>query len=264
MKHPINRFINVFGLNLTRFKRSPYKHLLNIPRFSETTVDLLGHDFIVADSHSFYYSYQEIFIDEIYRFHCDKNNPMIIDCGANYGTSIMYFKSIYPYAVIKGIEADPMIYSILKKNISNHYHDINLINKALSNTKGKMQFYSEGADGGRLEYMEKPKSVFEIETVLLDDLIVGEVDFLKMDIEGAETEVLLSSNKLNLVKQMFIEYHSLLDSNQLLSQLLETLSKNKFRYYIQEIYCPEKPFQKIESMNGMDLQLNIFAIRNAE
>ena len=82
-----------------------------------------------------------------------------------------------------------------------------------------------------------------------------------MDIEGAETDVLLSSNKLDQVNQMFIEYHSFYDSDQKLSQLLEILSQNHFRYYIQKIFCPSKPFQKIDCINGMDLQLNIFAIR---
>ena len=112
--------------------------------------------------------------------------------------------------------------------------------------------------------MDSQKKSFQIETIALDDLIDGEIDFLKMDIEGAETDVLLSSKKLDQVNQMFIEYHSFYDSDQKLSQLLEVLSQNRFRYYIQEIFCPNKPFLKKESFNGMDLQLNIFAIKNVE
>ena len=112
--------------------------------------------------------------------------------------------------------------------------------------------------------MKNSKGFIDVETLKLDDIINNEVDFLKIDIEGAETDVLLSSKKLDQVNQMFIEYHSFHDSDQKLSQLLDILLKNQFRYYIQEIHCPAKPFQKIESFNGMDLQLNIFAIKNVD
>ena len=110
--------------------------------------------------------------------------------------------------------------------------------------------------------MKNSKGFIDVETLKLDDIINDEVDFLKMDIEGAETDVLLSSKKLDQINQMFIEYHSFHDSDQKLSQLLEVLSQNRFRYYTQEIFCPNNPFLKTESFNRMDLQLNIFAIKN--
>ena len=245
-----------------RFKKSPYEQLLNNPRFTETTIALLGNDFIVADCHSFYYSYREIFLDEIYKFYCTKKSPTIIDCGSNYGTSLMYFKSLFPNAIITGIEADPKIFRLLCRNVKNRYVDINLINKAVSFKEGKVKFFCDGADGGRINQLSNLKDVIEVETILLDDLIDGEVDFLKIDIEGAETDVLCSSKKLSMVNQMFIEYHSLVNTNQSLARLLETLSNNNYRYYIQEIYCPAKPFKEVENINGMDLQLNIFAIKN--
>lgn len=98
--------------------------------------------------------------------------------------------------------------------------------------------------------------------MLLDDLIGDdEVDFLKIDIEGAELDVISGSKKLNRVKQMFIEYHSFIDAPQELSRLLSMLENSGFRYYTDRVYSPQASYFQITSNQGMDLQLRIFATR---
>src|SRR5688572_3562695 len=42
------------------------------------------------------HTYKELFEDEIYRFTAAHSSPLIIDCGANIGLSILYFKQLYP------------------------------------------------------------------------------------------------------------------------------------------------------------------------
>jgi len=59
---------------------------------------------------------------------------------------------------------------------------------------------------------------------------------------------------------LFIEYHSFTDGGQQLGELLSCLTSNNFRYYISTIFSSEKPFSEVKTQNGMDLQLNIFAI----
>ena len=255
--------LRTFGLKIISSPNSGFENLLRKKRYQKFTVNLTGAPFKVADSVSFYYSHREIFIDEIYKFRCEKNNPVILDCGSNYGTSILYFKSIYPNAIITGIEADPDIYQILKKNIDQrNFNDINLLNKAISNEKKPIQFFSEGADGGRTYKLNTPRQTYEVETIDIDELINEDVDFLKMDIEGAETDVLCNSKKLGKVKQMFIEYHSFEDDKQKLGELLSCLSENNFRYYIHTQFCSKRPLIETQTQLGMDLQLNIFAKRN--
>lgn len=46
-----------------------------------------------------------------------------------------------------------------------------------------------------------------VKTIPLDDLIDGEIDLLKMDIEGGEYNALMTCNKLELIKQITMEYH---------------------------------------------------------
>jgi FkbM family methyltransferase len=262
MKSVTKKLLQKIGLNITRFRPEPYEYLLDIPRYEEMVVDLLGQDFKIADSVSFHSSFREIFSQEIYKFNSSIKKPIIVDCGSNYGVSIVYFKSLYPGAKIIGVEADPHIFKLLNSNIkARNYQDVSLINKAvLANANGgTVSFYSEGADGGRVHTIEHNKAKVEVEAVCLDDLFDEQIDFLKIDIEGAETEVICSCTKLDRVSQVFIEYHSFKDSEQTLNAILEKLTSSGFRYYIHTIKCSPRPLLQEELNLGMDLQLNIFA-----
>ena len=264
MKSMVQRILRKLGLTITRIQTSQYGYLLEVPRFKEVVVDLLGHDFKIADSSSFYYSFQEIFLRKIYRFESLKERPVILDCGSNYGTSIVYFKSLYPKARIIGVEADPKIFELLEGNIRcREYQDVALINKAVSGNRASIKFYRQGADGGRIFPLEKSKETVEVEPIHLDDLISEPTDFLKMDIEGAETNVICSCEKLKDVSQIFVEYHSFKDSEQTLSAILEKFTSNGFRYYIHTQFCSPRPLTEERLQLGMDLQLNIFAKRIA-
>ena len=155
-----------------------------------------------------------------------------------------------------------IFFQFSKKNISlRKYDNVTLINKAVSNKKGKVKFFSEGADGGRIYNMSKHKGSSEVETICLDDIIEDEIDFLKMDIEGSESDVICSLKKINKIKEIFIEYHSFADKTQSLDELLSCLKENGFRYYIQTIFCSPRPLTIPKLQLGMDLQLNIFAKR---
>ena len=68
-----------------------YEHLLQTPRYQDLTVDLGGLPFKIADGPSFYWSFREIFVDRIYSFQSASTSPRILDCGANYGTSVVFF-----------------------------------------------------------------------------------------------------------------------------------------------------------------------------
>ena len=109
--------------------------------------------------------------------------------------------------------------------------------------------------------MTGAKDVLTLPTIVLDELLTQSVDFLKIDIEGAETDVLAASRRLDCVSQLMVEYHSFADAPQELPRLLNTLAQAGFRYYVQTQYCPRQPLVKATAHLGMDLQLNIFAKR---
>jgi hypothetical protein len=62
----------------------------------------------------------------------------------------------------------------------------------------------------------------------------SKVDFLKIDIEGAEWNVIQNiSNELNKVEHLFLEYHGKTIETQKLSELLNILKNSGFSVYIR-------------------------------
>jgi FkbM family methyltransferase len=260
LKRVIHGALGVAGLRIQKVRREPFEELWHVPRFTEHVVKLLDRDFVIADSRSFFFSYQEIFVKEIYRFNASSGAPRVIDCGSNYGTSIVYVKHIYPQARITGVEADPGIFTLLRRNCA--HLDVELLNKAVSDGREPLTFYREGSDAGRAaRAIDAPKEVIRIDAVTLDDLIDGPVDFLKMDIEGSEGAALAACTKLQQVRNLFVEYHSFKDTPQSLGEMLGKLQSAGFRYYIRHEFCSPTPLTKDADHLDMDLQLNIFAKR---
>ncbi|HQD92845.1 MAG TPA: FkbM family methyltransferase [Bacilli bacterium] len=214
----------------------------------------------MPDLPSFLWQFKEIFVDEIYNFEPKTNKPLIYDCGANIGISVLYFKQLFPKAKIKAFEADQIIVDILKNNLlKNGINDVEIINKAVWINNNGVEFGSDGADGGSV-ILSNNKT--QIESIRLKDLLEKEekIDLLKIDVEGAEYDVLLDcKDNLDNIDNLFVEYHSWNNTSQKLSKILEVLEENKFRYYIESVSKRKKPFINKDRDKNMDLQLNIFA-----
>ena len=65
-------------------------------RFRKGEVRIFGKKFCYNDSLSFLIMFEEIFIREVYRFASTNTSPIVLDCGANIGLSILYFTRLYP------------------------------------------------------------------------------------------------------------------------------------------------------------------------
>lgn len=233
-------------------------------RFKEVkNVKFLNFSFDVPDLPSFIWQFKEIFVDGIYTFESNSKYPVIYDCGANIGMSCLFFKQLFPNAKIKAFEADPMIAEVLQSNLAkNEIEDVCLVKKAAWIDGDGVEFGAEGADGGSFNY---PYNRVRIESVRLKDYLEEEsfVDLLKIDIEGAECKVLKDCrSSISKIKNIFIEYHSWHNESQNLSEILQVLENNNFRYYIESITYKKFPFKKNINPKKMDLQLNIFGTKN--
>jgi len=241
-----------------------WTRFLDLPRHQQVTVELAGRPFRVADPLSFYWSYKEIVEDRIYDFPTPTPLPRIMDLGANCGLSALFFLLRYPEAHLTCVEADPSLFAILQENVGAFAtrHSVNFFHAAISPSAGQVDFHATGADSGRLlPHATLPSKIHRIPAVTLDSLVNDPIDFLKMDIEGAETDVLLSFNRLDRLARIFVEYHSFLRQTQRLDELLARLRGAGFRTLIQTQYCPALPFHAQHPQADMDLQLNIFAER---
>lgn len=240
------------------------QRLAAMPRYTPTTTILSNHVFEVVDACTFLGGHREIFLKGIYEFKADIDKPYIIDCGANIGLSVIYFKQLYPDAVIVAFEPDQNICAVLKKNVGTFgFTDVAVHQEAIWKENGIIEFQLEGGFSGRIPKPEDQTQLVQVKARRLKDLLLErKVDFLKIDIEGAEYEVLLDcQNALQNIQHIFIEYHSHISESQKLNEILAVLSANNFRYHIHEAYTQQKPYVQRELMLGMDLQLDIFGYR---
>jgi len=257
-----NIFRFITGSSYRKFAFYAFKYG-NYPRSKKKEIRINGKIISVPDTLAFIWQFYEIYVEEFYCFPTKNNQkPVIFDCGANMGLSCMYFKQKYPSSKILAFEADPEIANILKLNIENtDLKDVTLIPKAVWTHGDGIEIVSDGADGGSA-FTEGTK--IKVPSVRLRDWIdkESEIDMLKMDIEGAETDVLKDCGEsLRKVKNLFVEFHSFRGQEQTLSDILKLLEELKFRYYILSPAIRKKPliFQFEKKKQNIDLQVNIFA-----
>ena len=233
-------------------------------RFTKYEIGYKNIKFRVPDVLSFIWQIKEIFVDECYKFSPKSENPVIIDCGSNIGVSCIYFSKNYPLSKIIGFEADNDIYETLRSNlIANNCSNVEVFNKAVWIKNDGIRLLKNGADGASISNSENS---VEVSSVRLKEFIsqFDEIGLLKMDIEGAETEVLLDcGDELKRAENIFIEYHAFVSEQQRLDEILNLLTILGFRYFIKPEADRKMPFINKFNKNNpvMDLQLNIFAYR---
>lgn len=134
----------------------------------------------------------------------------ILDIGANVGNHSIYFDKYLNPEVIFAIEPDIRSYKILLQNAAlNHCHRINFdhIGIAFSNTEGNLSIsHSEENNLGATRFTENIMG--NILSVPGDRFFANQkIDFIKIDVEGMEFEVLEGLNKTihNNKPSMFIE-----------------------------------------------------------
>ena len=223
------------------------------------SIRLEGMKITYNDAQALLGMYFEIYYKEHYRFETATAQPLIIDCGANIGLSVLYFAKKFPNATIIAIEADPKIAVILKSNLQKNGCNAEVIEKAAwSNNDSMLSFGQAGADASSIFATE---NVIQVPTMRFKDLLqqYPHIDMVKIDIEGAELEVISDSYKaLHHADHVFVEYHSFPNQPQQLHQLLEQLSSQGFRYKIVSARKEIHPFMQHMQVQEMDVQLNVF------
>jgi len=234
------------------------------PRYTtREKVRFLEYSFTVPDLPTFIAQFEEIFLNECYKFKSTTTKPVIIDCGANIGMSCLYFNKRYPISRIMAFEADPKIFSVLKSNLHNNgVENVELIEAAVWINGGEIDFAVEGADSGSIHGKQ---NMTKVKCTRLKDFLEKffRVDLLKIDIEGAEYEVITDCKDiLGNVENIFVEYHSWNSEVQRLGEILSVLEMNGFRYFLE---VPDKrgsPLVNHGENQTIDMHTNIYGWRN--
>jgi FkbM family methyltransferase len=218
-----------------------------------------GRNFEFPDAASFLSAYEEIFVDRIYAFESKNPRPRILDLGANVGVSVLFFKKLHPEARITAYEPDPQIFAYLERNVAAFgLRDVELRNAAVWTESTTLAFSPDGADAGRVGAGELRVPAVAISEVLGDE----HIDFLKMDIEGAENQVLPAMRaQLRNVEHVFVEYHSPAAERQRIGDVIGALTDAGFRLSIQTIKSARSPLAGARDEGDFDLQANVFGWR---
>lgn len=238
------------------------KRLRSLPRYQATSTDLFGSAFDLPDAASFVEMYGEIFSQQMYQFESGRAAPRIIDGGANIGLSVLYFKKLFPQSRIVAFEPDENISAILERNIAQAgLANVTVIRRALSDTETTLGFLTEGSYAGRIARTDD-HSDQKVPTVRLRDYLSETVDMLKLNIEGAETQVLVDcADLLHRVQNIAFEYHSFAGELQSLPRLLQILEDAGFRLHIIPVRSAPRPLVEREVLLGMDMQMYVFGFR---
>lgn len=235
------------------------------PRMEHGISTIFKLPFHFSDKEGFLHSLDEIFGQDTYKFISNKDNPVIIDCGANIGLSVLYFNRLFPNATIIAFEPDEQIFQLLKKNITqiNTNKNIQILKEAVWICDTELSFFSEGSlAGSSVTDFGKTNNVITVKAVDLKKYLTKKIDFLKIDIEGAENDVIFDiAPLLHNVENLFLEYHGLRDNPQNLGDILNLIKEQGFQYYIRVAadnmrlpFCEEMTY-------AFNQQLNIFCYR---
>ena len=196
--------------------------------------------------------FREIFIHGDYDFRAGREDPLILDCGANIGMATLYFMWRYPKAEVHAFEPDPDTFTLLKRNLEAnglvraHPHQL-----AVSDRSGRIRFFRNDADPGCPAMStvpdRMPRNATTVDACALSEFLDRElpgreVDLLKLDIEGAEEAVLRElarSGALARVRELVVEYHHHVgDEPSKLGSFLGNLEHAGFCYHMRATVAP--------------------------
>lgn len=153
----------------------------------------------IVNSHCFY----EIDLLEYMlsiKKHISKLNSVAIDVGANIGNHSIFFRSYLTEHLI-AVEPNPIVASILERNLRNNIDNYSIYRNALGETEGKGSLaFPENAETniGRVK-IHQNDNTGTVEIVTLDSMVEdwsshhgtkADISIIKIDVEGMEMAVL--------------------------------------------------------------------------
>lgn len=249
--------------SLSRRHWSIYR-LLDRPRWTAGIVAIGGRDIRYIDGLSTFYQWVDIFREGTLGFRGDGPSPLIVDAGANVGLATLFWQSSFPRPEIIAVEPCSLAYRCLERNVGGH-PGTTLLHKALWSVAGPVPFREHADDTSRIVPTGGLGDQGTVDAITLGSLLGGcerEIDFLKIDIEGAEVDVLREARShLPRVRRLFVEYHQFAERRQRLSELLGMIEDAGFAYVIDASRRVPETFDRGAAKESLLFTANIYADR---
>jgi FkbM family methyltransferase len=176
-----------------------------------------------------------------------KEGDTVIDIGAHIGRyTITSSKQVGNTGRVVAIEADPENFELLKRNIAlNKLTNVLTLNYAVFSTRTRMKLYEQSASAKYNSLMlaraAKTKNYVEVNADTLDNILklneVNQVNWIKIDVEGAEFEVLKGSSKTLSSENvsLFIEIHNIEDPSHY-DNIVDFLKSRNYEMTFEQRY----------------------------
>ncbi len=231
LKGSLAEIISFLKNNLERFPRRTPGELL-----------LEQRPFRYVDLHSFYHQTMQIFGEALYDFQSDAPAPVILDCGAHIGLATLFFKQRYPNAKIIAFEADPSICEVLRFNLNAFgISDVEVRQNAVWIHDRGVRFECSTDDAGKVREdpsasSEMPNSLLVPSMRLKTLLSQSPVELVKLDIEGAEFEIIADCGDALRNARLFLVEAHMFECPQRLGALLSNFERYGFRYMLSDLH----------------------------
>jgi FkbM family methyltransferase len=172
------------------------------------------------------------------RFFKIEEGDTALDVGACIGdTTVPMALKTGPSGKVIAAEPHPLNLKYLRLNLSD-FNNVEIVDKALWNQKGTVRFHVHSTPTGHsiLEDEERDSYV-EVQSDTLDNLFADrKIDFAKIDVQGAEAQVLEGGDKfLKVVRKLAVETHARYDAaKRTYPRVLDILNKYDFEIHFAE------------------------------
>jgi len=170
------------------------------------------------------------------------NDDVIIDVGAHIGLFALFASQFCKNGKIFCYEPIKENYKILIENIEmNQIQNIFPNNLAVTKKTSRVKIFLNDDQSGHSMFIQN-KNFVEVDSKSLSDIFIDngikECDFLKLDCEGAEYEIVesLSADLFTKINKTVIEYHMVDTKPELLEQLINKLKQFSFSVHTRPLF----------------------------
>ena len=171
-----------------------------------------------------------------------KSNDVIIDVGAHIGLFTIYASQFCTNGKIYSFEPIVDNYELLLENIKlNNLDNVKSFNQAISNSNEPIKLFLNDDESGHSMFSQSSKSII-VDSISLqkffDENQIKHCNFLKLDCEGAEYEIIknLPFEYFQKIDKLVIEYHMADLHPEFLIELKEILLRQNFKIETKKLF----------------------------